>query len=142
MKQRALSTISLTIIALSTNAEVTLDGTLGRTGPLPGPDYLIGADLGRQLGGNLFHSFRDFNLKSHESATFSGPNSINNIIGRVTGGNPSNIDGLIRSSIPNANLYFLNPYGIIRAHKSTPQMDGSRLPVSPQVVKLSPQMTD
>jgi len=37
MKQRALSTISLTIIALSTNAEVTLDGTLGRTGPLPGP---------------------------------------------------------------------------------------------------------
>ncbi len=125
MKQRALSTISLTIIALSTNAEVTLDGTLGRTGPLPGPDYLIGADLGRQLGGNLFHSFRDFNLKSHESATFSGPNSINNIIGRVTGGNPSNIDGLIRSSIPNANLYFLNPYGIMFGPHAKLDVQGS-----------------
>jgi len=110
MKSIALPTILLIIISLPINAEITLDGSLGRGGPLPGPNYLIGADLGQQHGG----SFRDFNLKSHESATFSGPNRVNNIIGRVTGGNPSNIDGLIRSSIPNANLYFLNPYGIIR----------------------------
>jgi filamentous hemagglutinin family protein len=103
----------LLINNLSTNAAVTLDGTLGRGGALPGPDYLIGADLGRQHSGNLFHSFQDFNLNRFESATFSGPNNISNIISRVTGGNPSHIDGLIRSTIPNADMYFLNPYGIM-----------------------------
>jgi filamentous hemagglutinin family protein len=95
------------------SAQVTLDGSLGKSGALPGPNYQIGADLGQQHGGNLFHSFRDFNLQSHESATFSGPNNVQNIISRVTGGNPSSIDGTLRSTIPNADLYFLNPYGIM-----------------------------
>ncbi len=97
----------------SLSAEVTLDGTLGPAAALPGPNYQIGADVGQQHGGNLFHSFRDFNLQSHESATFSGPDNVQNIISRVTGGNPSNIDGTLRSTIPNADLYFLNPYGIM-----------------------------
>jgi filamentous hemagglutinin family protein len=105
--------IVLLIISLSINAEITTDGSLGSHANLPGPDYLIGADLGQQMGGNLFHSFKDFNLNSSESATFSGPDNVQNILSRVTGGNPSNIDGLIRSTIPNADMYFLNPYGIM-----------------------------
>ncbi len=112
MKLKLLA-IPILISTLPTNAEVTLDGTLGRSGALPGPDYQIGADLGQQRGGNLFHSFQDFNLNRAESATFSGPNSVNNVISRVTGGNPSQIDGLIRSTIPNAEMYFLNPNGIM-----------------------------
>jgi len=104
-----LLTIPLLIISLPINAEVTLDGTLGYSGALPGHDYLIGADLGQQHGGNLFHSFQDFNLQSFESATFSGPDSVNIVFSRVTGGNLSNIDGLIRSTIPNAEMFLLNP---------------------------------
>ncbi len=100
-------------LAASAHAEVTLDGTLSHAGALPGPDYQIGADLGQQHGGNLFHSFQDFNLQSHESATFSGPDKVQNVISRVTGGNPSSIDGTLRSTIPNADMYFLNPYGIM-----------------------------
>jgi filamentous hemagglutinin family protein len=103
----------ISFLATSAPAEVTLDGTLGRAGALPGPNYQIGADLGQQHGGNLFHSFRDFNLQSHESATFSGPANVQNVISRVTGGNPSSIDGTLRSTIPNADLYFLNSYGIM-----------------------------
>ena len=113
MKLKSSCIILLSINSLSVSAEVTLDGTLGRTGALPGPNYLIGADLGRQHGGNLFHSFQDFNLNNSESATFSGPNNVQNILSRVTGGNPSNIDWLIRSTIPNADMYFLNPNGIM-----------------------------
>jgi filamentous hemagglutinin family protein len=113
------------LISLSIHAEVTLDGTLGHSGALPGPNYLIGADLGRHKGSNLFHSFQDFNLQSHESATFSGPNSVSNIISRVTGGNPSNIDGLIRSTIPNADMYFLNPYGIMFGPNAQLDVQGS-----------------
>ena len=107
----------LLIIMFITNfyayAQIVSDDTLSSVNILIGPDYQIGADLGQQRGGNLFHSFQDFNLNSLESATFSGPAHIQNVINRITGKNPSNIDGLLRSTIPNANLYFLNPFGII-----------------------------
>ena len=125
MKFKSSCIILLSINSLSANAEVTLDGTLGRTGALKGPDYLIGADLGQQHGGNLFHSFQYFNLNNSESATFSGPNSVSNIISRVTGGNPSNIDGLIRSTIPNADMYFLNPYGMMFGPNARLDVQGS-----------------
>jgi filamentous hemagglutinin family protein len=117
-----LTTFTVSQIAF---AEVVLDGTLGTTGSLPGPHFAIEAHLGHQLDGNLFHSFQDFNLNSHESATFSGANNIGNIISRVTGGNPSNIDGLIRSTIPNANLYFLNPDGIMFGENAKLDVQGS-----------------
>lgn len=94
-------------------AQVTLDGTLGKSGPRAGPHYQIPADFGQQHSGNLFHSFRDFNLQNQESATFSGPPSVQNILSRVTDGKPSNIDGTLRSTIPNADVYLLNPYGIL-----------------------------
>jgi len=95
------------------HAEVVLDGSLGKSGALPGPDYLIGDELGKLHDGNLFHSFQDFNLQRGESATFSGPGSIDNIISRVTSGNSSYIDGTLRSTIPNADMYFLNPAGVM-----------------------------
>ena len=117
--------ISLLITTLSSNAEIITDGTLGQNIKLPGPDFQITPDLGQQHGGNLFHSFQDFNLNSMESATFSGPNSVQNIISRVTGGNPSNIDGLIRSTIPNADFYFLNPYGIMFGPNAKLDVQGS-----------------
>jgi len=117
--------IFLFIFSLSSQAEVNLDGTLGQSGALPGPNYLIGADLGQRHGSNLFHSFQDFNLQHLESATFSGPNQIENVISRVTGGNPSHIDGLIRSTIPNADMYFLNPYGIMFGENAKLDVQGS-----------------
>ncbi|MDM8567779.1 filamentous hemagglutinin N-terminal domain-containing protein [Candidatus Halobeggiatoa sp. HSG11] len=120
-----LLTISLLIISLSTNAEIITDGTLGQNINLSGPDFQIEANLGQQHGGNLFHSFQDFNLNSSESATFSGPNNVQNILSRVTGGNPSNIDGLLRSTIPNADMYFLNPYGIMFGPNAQLDIQGS-----------------
>lgn len=94
------------------HAEVVLDGTLGPAGALPGPNYQIEANLGQQYGSNLFHSFRDFNLESTESAIFNGPAGIKNVISRVTGGHASFIDGHLQSKIPQADVYFINPAGI------------------------------
>jgi len=113
------------ILSPITNAEVITDGTLGQNINLPGPNYLIDADLGQQHGGNLFHSFQYFNLNRTESATFSGPSGVQNILSRVTGGNPSNIDGLIRSTLPNADLYFLNPAGIMFGKSAQLDVQGS-----------------
>jgi len=45
MKSRYLLAIPILISSLGANAEVTLDGSLGSSGALPGPDYLIGADF-------------------------------------------------------------------------------------------------
>jgi len=101
------------LFAAPINAQITLDGTLGDKGPLSGPDYLITEDMGQRAGPNLFHSFGEFNVNADESATFTGPPDVGNIIGRVTGGNMSRIDGIIQSDIPNADLFLINPSGVI-----------------------------
>lgn len=106
-------------------AQITMDGSLGPSGTLKGPDYRIGANLGQQRGGNLFHSFGDFNIHQGESATFTGPDSVHNVIGRVTGGNPSSIDGQLRSEIPDANVYLLNPSGVMFGPNATLDVKGS-----------------
>jgi filamentous hemagglutinin family protein len=38
---------------------------------------------------------------------------IENILSRVTGGHRSHIDGMLQSGIPGANLYLLNPSGVL-----------------------------
>ncbi|BAP56684.1 filamentous hemagglutinin family N-terminal domain [Thioploca ingrica] len=108
--------IGLGLLLLKTSsllAEVVLDGTLGPATTLPGPRFDITADLGQQQGGNLFHSFKFFNLNKEETATFSGPSTVENIIGRITGGERSIIDGKIEADIPQADLYLINPDGFI-----------------------------
>lgn len=124
-RKRSLCASIGAFLAGAVYAQVSLDGTLGPAGALPGPDYQIGADLGRQVGGNLFHSFDQFSIHTGESATFSGPNSVTNIIGRVTGGNESFIDGALRSTIPGANLYLLNPAGVLFGEHARLDVPGS-----------------
>jgi filamentous hemagglutinin family protein len=94
-------------------AEIVMDGTVGWAQTLLGPQFDIRAEYGQQVGTNLFHSFQTFNLAEGEIATFSGSNLIENVISRVTGNTPSFIDGTLRSTMPQANMYFINPAGII-----------------------------
>jgi filamentous hemagglutinin family protein len=104
--------LSLCGFSLPLSAQITLDGTLGPQITLPGPNYQIGAKLGQQHGSNLFHSFSDFNILLGERVMFTGPDSINNIISRVTGGQVSHLNGLLCSTIPRADIYLINPAGI------------------------------
>jgi len=71
---------------------IPIDGSLSKARALAGPNYTIDAGLGRQVGGNLFHSFGRFGLNTGESVNFTGPATAANIIGGVTGGSPSSID--------------------------------------------------
>jgi len=107
------------------HAQITLDGSMGPGGPLTGPDYDITSNLGQIRGSNLFHSFGKFNVLTGESATFSGPGSIANILSRVTGGNQSFIDGLLRSTIPGANLFLLNPAGVLFGANASLDVSGA-----------------
>ena len=112
------------LLAVS-QAQLTLDGSLGPKGPLPGPNYRIGAELGQIRGSNLFHSFDQFNVPAGGSATFTGPHTIANILSRVTGGHPSAIDGILRSEVAGANLYLLNPSGVLFGPNASLAVTGS-----------------
>jgi filamentous hemagglutinin family protein len=115
----------LFLLPAVTHAQITLDGSLGPKGPLPGPDYAIDAKVGQLRGSNLFHSFGQFNVHTNESATFTGPSTVENVIGRVTGGQQSLIDGQIRSEMPQANMYLLNPSGVLFGPNATLDVNGS-----------------
>ena len=114
------------VIGGSLAHNIATDGSLGPAAvTLTGPSYAITASLGKQVGGNLFHSFAKFGLATKETATFSGPTSVTNVIGRVTGGNASSIDGTIKSAIAGANLYLINPNGIVFGPNSSVNISGS-----------------
>ena len=107
------------------NADVTFDGTLGPGGTLDGSMMEITADRGQMAGNNLFHSFSEFNVNTGQTANFSGPDNVQNIFGRVTGSNPSTIDGIISSSIPGANLFLMNPNGMMFGPSAQINLSGS-----------------
>ena len=107
-------------------AGATYDGLLGGTGTgtLTG-NFTIPDTDGVTSGTNLFHSFSDFNINAGESATFTGPGSINNVLTRVTGTGTSTFDGPLNSAIPSANFYFINPNGVIFKEGAQITVNGS-----------------
>jgi filamentous hemagglutinin family protein len=119
--------IGIIIINPSTKVfaeNITLDGSLGTPGALTGPNYTIPQSVGQTVSNNLFHSFAKFNLDSNEAAIFQSNPTIQNILSRVTGGNQSVIDGLIRTN-SGVNLFFINPSGIIFGQNARLDVGGS-----------------
>ncbi|MDY7005092.1 MAG: filamentous hemagglutinin N-terminal domain-containing protein, partial [Cyanobacteriota bacterium] len=68
---------------------------------------------GTHNGTNLFHSFGKFNLNSGQTANFISTPDTRNILGRITGGDPSIINGLIQVIGGNSNLFLMNPAGVM-----------------------------
>ncbi|NEN96140.1 MAG: filamentous hemagglutinin N-terminal domain-containing protein, partial [Moorea sp. SIO3I7] len=111
-------------------AEVTPDTTLGAESSRVTPDAQVRgglADLiegGAERGANLFHSFTDFNVEELQRVYFVNPAGIENIISRVTGTNPSSILGTLGVDGA-ANLFLLNPHGIIFGANAQLDIQGS-----------------
>ena len=102
---------------------------MGSAATLPGPTYVIDAQSGRSDPNHLvlYHSFGAFSLTANEQAVFTGPLTTQNIFVRVTGGSLSSIEGLIdtRSSMPAANLFLLNPSGVMFGGSAKLNVGGS-----------------
>ncbi|MEL7244650.1 MAG: filamentous hemagglutinin N-terminal domain-containing protein [Cyanobacteria bacterium J06573_2] len=79
---------------------------------------------GNRVGNNLFHSFKEFSVPNDGSAVFNNSSDVVNIINRVTGGNVSNINGLIEAT-GNANLFLINPQGIVFGQDAKLDIGGS-----------------
>jgi len=124
--------------------QVTLD--TGPGGPVPVPllnsTYAISDTDGVTVGNiNLFHSFSEFRLNSGETALFTGPATIQNVLARVTG-----VDGVITSSLidgtidstamPDANFFFINPAGVMFGPNAQLNVGGSFVVTTADYVKL------
>ncbi|MGH7287199.1 MAG: filamentous hemagglutinin N-terminal domain-containing protein [Myxococcota bacterium] len=86
---------------------------------------MITPNLGELVGHNLFHSFSRFDLASGEIASFTGPKNLENIVARVTGNDLSEIYGIVRVAPPAADLYLLNPAGILFGQGASLWLSGS-----------------
>jgi filamentous hemagglutinin family protein len=86
-------------------------------------------------GPNLFHSFNQFSVGTGDVAAFVNPGGVSNVIGRVIGGSPSNINGTVQAL--NANLFFINPSGIVFGPSAHLNVSGSAYFSTAQQLRLS-----
>ena len=130
MELRRISFYLLATVALSigifpdrVTAQISSDGTLSTTVSTDDAvNFLI--EGGARSLDNLFHSFSEFSIPNLGSAYFNNATDITNIFSRVTGGNISNIQGLIRAN-GTANLFLINPAGIVFGENASLDVGGS-----------------
>ena len=106
------------------------DNTLGEENSVVTPNINIKGieshriDGGLQRNANLFHSFEEFNIQHGRGVYFTNPDGVANILTRITGNNTSTILGTL-GVLGNANLFFINPNGIIFGPEAQLDITGS-----------------
>ena len=109
-----LFTLSGLLVSQPIAAQIIPDATLGNEGSVVQPinAFTDRIEQGAIRGSALFHSFQEFNVNEGRSAYFAAPIGITNILSRVTGNDVSDIFGTLGVE-GTANLFFLNPNGIV-----------------------------
>ena len=111
-------------------AQIIPDSSLGAEGSVVTPNVNINGipsdriDGGAIRGNNLFHSFQEFNSDRGSGVYFANPSGIENILSRVTGNNISKIFGIL-GVLGNANLFLINPNGIVFGPEARLDVRGS-----------------
>jgi filamentous hemagglutinin family protein len=106
---------------IATDGSVGGPDALGRPQTLRGAQLVIPENLGSRTDANLFHSFKEFNIQTGQTVTFTEktPNSLDRVITRVTGPAGSDLEGTLRSTPGgHADFYLINPQGVTFGPKS------------------------
>jgi filamentous hemagglutinin family protein len=127
------------LTATAAKAQINPDSSLGTensqvTGD-PSNTRIEGGAIRGKLGQFLFHSFQDFNINNGQSVYFANPANIQTIFSRVTGNNPSLILGHLGVE-GNANLFFMNPNGILFGSGATFDLNGAFVATTANKIKF------
>ncbi|MBV6624505.1 MAG: filamentous hemagglutinin N-terminal domain-containing protein [Rivularia sp. (in: Bacteria)] len=122
----SLSVVFTLIPVSSVEAQLIPDNSLGNNNSIVTPVKPLKdiIDGGAVRGSNLFHSFKEFNIGNNRSVYFNNPSAIKNIFTRVTGSSQSNILGKL-GVLGDANLFLINPNGIIFGKDASLDINGS-----------------
>jgi filamentous hemagglutinin family protein len=126
----ALVSSAIALIPQFVAAQIAPDNTLGAERSIVTPNLIINGETGDRIdggarrGANLFHSFQEFNINEGQRVYFNNPAGVENILSRVTGNGVSDIQGTL-GVIGNANLFLLNPNGIIFGSNARLDVNGS-----------------
>ena len=95
------------------NPIVPSEGGAGSVVTTEGNHHTITGGTHSSDGSNLFHEFEQFNVPINEIADFQATPELSNILTLINGGNISSIDGLLQVTGGNANLFLINPAGVL-----------------------------
>ncbi len=89
-------------------------------------------------GSNLFHNFEQFNLDSDQTANFVTAPDLQNVLSYITG-KASTIDGLLQVVGSKANLYLVNPAGILFGPNAQLNLPGSFTAATATAIRFQDQ---
>ncbi|GAB1540287.1 hypothetical protein NUACC21_29560 [Scytonema sp. NUACC21] len=132
------------ITSKQASAQIIPDTTLGAESSVVTPNEAIRGlpsnrvNGGANRGANLFHSFQEFNIGEGRGVYFTNPPGVENILSRVTGANRSEILGRL-GVLGNANLFLMNPNGIIFGQNARLDVEGSFVATTGNAIQFGNQ---